>query len=381
MRILYIAYYTTLRNFRDYKSLAFTLLLPIMLILILGSALGGVFTPSDISATTICYLDEDGEFMAQAFEEFLSDEEISKLLQYKTVASKEEAFDLIKAREASALVIFPEQLSKSIQGQVANKISIEVYNSKYSSFRESILQSMLNSFVSGTNAHLVLRYMGETSQGYRMFNSLQETAVTAEGNAPRAIDYYSVTMLVMTIMFGTSYGNWALKEEKQRNTSIRLASAPIGYHEVVLGKLLGTVVTVLLQAILIVAFTKLAFDVNWGGNLWFILFICFSASLMSVGLGMMVSNLGKNPQATAGLLTFLVNISTFLAGGYFPSSQMGPALLKLGVISPNYQAQQAMFNTIYGGSTAQTTNAVLAIWIIAAVSFVIAGLTERRSAN
>jgi ABC-2 type transport system permease protein len=94
---------------------------------------------------------------------------------------------------------------------------------------------------------------------------------------------------------------------------------------------------------------------------------------------MMVSNFGKNPQATGALLNFGVNIMTFIAGGYFPANQMGPALEKLGFISPNYLAQQAMFNTIYGGSIIQTTNAVLAIWIIAIIAFIIAGFTERRS--
>jgi ABC-2 type transport system permease protein len=132
---------------------------------------------------------------------------------------------------------------------------------------------------------------------------------------------------------------------------------------------------------LVIIFTKVFYNVNWGGNILFIIFVCFSLTLLAVGLGMMVSNLGKNPQATGALLTFGVNIMTFIAGGYFPASQMGPMLEKIGFISPNYLAQQAIFNTIYEGSAVQTTNAMLGIWIIAIIAFVIAGLTERRSAN
>ncbi|MDF2520519.1 MAG: transporter permease [Clostridia bacterium] len=379
MKALNIAYYTILRNFRDYKTLLLMLALPIMLIATMGSALGSVFTPGDMSVTTICYLDEDKGFMSQSFEEFLESEEISKMMQYKTAASKEEAFELIKDGRAVALIVLPANLSEDIQK--GGKASIEVYNSKYSSFRESIVQSTINGFVNGTNAQLVLRQMGAVSQEYEMFDNIEETAVTAEGNAPRAIDYYAVTMLVMTIMYGTGYGNFAMKEEKRLNTSIRLASAPVNYLEVVLGKLAGSVVSVFLQGMVIIAFTKLVFNVNWGGSLGLIIFVCFSASLMSVGLGMMVSNLGKNPQATGGLLNLGVSITTFLAGGYFPSSQMGPAMEKLGHISPNYLAQQAMFNTIYGGSTAQTTNLIITIWAIVIAAFIIAGLTERRSAN
>jgi len=378
MKALNIAYYTILRNFRDYKTLAMMLMLPIMLILIMGSALSGVFNPSDISATTICYLDEDGKHMSQVFEEFLDSDEISKLIRYKNVATKEEAFSLIKNREASALILLPDNLTDNIQS--GHKAAIEVYSSRYNSFSDSVVESVLNGFVNGTNAQLTLNQMG-AAIGYQIYDNTQETSVTAEGNAPRAIDYYSVTMLVMTIMYGTSYGNYALKEEKHLNTSIRLASAPINYFQVVLGKLAGSVITVFLQTMVLILFTKFAFNVNWGQDIGFIIFVCFSGSLMAVGLGMMVSNLGKNPQVTGVVLNLGVSITTFIAGGYFPTSQMGPALEKLGHISPNYLAQQAIFNTIYGGSAIQTTNAMLTIWAIVAAAFVVAGLTERRSTN
>ncbi|MDF2591857.1 MAG: transporter permease [Clostridia bacterium] len=379
MKVLNIAYYTILRNFRDYKTLTMMLLLPIMLILILGSALGGIFTPNSVSATTVCYLNQDKKFMSQDFEEFLGTDEIKELIEIKRVDSKEEAIQLIMNKEAASLIVLPSSFSEEIQN--GRKASIEVYNSKYSSFRTSIVQSIINGFVKGTNAQLVVRQMGSSSPEYLRFDNLQEISVTAEGNTPRAIDYYAVTMLIMTIMYGTAYGNFALKEEKQLNTSIRLASAPIRYTEVILGKLLGSIVTVLLQAILIIIFTKIFFNVNWGGNIPFVIFVCFSLTLLSVGLGMMVSNLGKNPQATGALLNFGVNIMTFIAGGYFPASQMGPLMEKIGFISPNYLAQQAIFNTIYEGSSVQTMNFMLGIWIILIISFIIAGFTERRSAN
>lgn len=379
MKALNIAYYTILRNFRDYKTLTLLLLLPIMLILLLGSALSGIFSTNNLSTTTICYLDEDKKFMSDTFENFLYSEEIEKLMEVRTVQSKEEAFDLIKKNDATALIVLSVGFSDKIQK--GEKATIEVYNSKYSSFRSSIVQSIMNGFVSGTNAQLVMRQMGDISGGYKTFDNLQEVSVTTEGNTPRAIDYYAVTMLVMTIMYGTAYGNFALKEEKQLNTSIRLVSAPIKYSEVILGKLLGSIVTILLQAMLIIILTKVLFKVNWGGNILFIIFVCFSLTLLAVGLGMMVSNLGRNPLATGALLNFGVNIMTFIAGGYFPASQMGPAIEKLGFISPNYLAQQAMFNTIYGGSAVQTFNAMLAIWIIAIIAFIIAAITERRSVN
>lgn len=379
MNALNIAYYTILRHFRDYKTLTLMLLLPIMLIFILGSALGGIFSPDSISITTICYLDEDKKFMADTFQDFLHSEEIEELIEVKTVQSKEEAFELIKKDNAAALILMPAGFSDKIQK--GEKAVLEIYNSKYSSFRSFIVQSIMNGFVNGTSAQLVMRQLDSKALAYKVFDNLQEISVTAEGNAPRAIDYYAVTMLIMTIMYGTAYGNFALKEEKLFKTSIRLASAPIKYSEVILGKLLGSVVTIFLQAIIIIVFTKLAYKVNWGGNILFILFICFSFSLMAAGLGMMVSNLGKNPQATGALLNFGVSITTFIAGGYFPASQMSPALEKLGAISPNYMAQQAVFNTIYNGSAVQTMNALLGIWIITIVAFIIAGFTERRSAN
>lgn len=378
MKVLNIAYYTILRNFRDYKTLTLMLMLPIMLIIILGSALSGSFSPSSINITTICYLDKDKGFMADNLKEFLTSEEIAKLVEVKVVQSEAEAFELIKKDSATALIGLPEDFTEKVQQ--GEKTAIDVYSSKYSSLRTSIVQSVMNGFIKSTNVQLVIRVMDNTHPEYKAFDNLEEFSVTTEGNIPRAIDYYAVTMMIMTIMYGTSYGNFALKEEKELKTNIRLASAPIKYSEIVLGKLLGTIVTIFMQAMLILIFTKVFFNVNWGGDILFIMFVCFSLTLLSVGLGMMVSNFGRNPRATGALLNFGVNITTFLAGGYFPASQMGLVLEKIGIISPNYLAQQALFNQIYGGSATQTSNSLILIWTIAIIAFAIAGLTERRSA-
>jgi len=378
MKALYIACYTVLRNFRDFKTLALMILLPIILIAVLGSALSSIFTPEGIGATHICYLDEDGGFMPELFEAFISSEEISDMLKVKEVASRDEAFAIIEAGKASALVVFPGGFSEKVQK--GSNAFIEVYNSKYSSLRESIIVSMLNGFVNSTNAKLVLSQMGSGLE-YKLYENIMETAVTAEGNSPRAIDYYAVTMLAMTIMYGTSFGNYAVKEEKLLNTNTRLASAPVTYMEIVSGKLLGSIVTIFLQSVILVLFTKAVYKANWGGKLGFILFVCFSGSLMAVGLGMMVSNLGRNPYVTGSLLNLGVSVMTFLAGGYYPASQMGPAFEKLGHISPNYLVQQSIFNTIYGGSADETRKLMLAIWSIVLISMLIAGLTIRRGEN
>jgi ABC-2 type transport system permease protein len=67
MNIFHVAYYTVLRNLRDRKSMASMLLFPIILILILGSALSSNYAVSDVGKTPVAYLNKDkGAFSIKA---------------------------------------------------------------------------------------------------------------------------------------------------------------------------------------------------------------------------------------------------------------------------------------------------------------------------
>ena len=106
------------------------------------------------------------------------------------------------------------------------------------------------------------------------------------------------------------------------------------------------------------------YNVNWGDNLPLILLITFALVLLSIGLGTLIGMVARNEMIAGGVLNVLIPAFTFIAGGYFKFTAPGPFFAALQHVSPNYLAQTAILNTIYGGPAAQTAAFLGAMWLI-----------------
>ncbi len=376
MNILNIAYYSIIRNFRDKKTLGLMMLLPLLSTLILGSALGGSFNVSSIDKTTICYLNQDKGWAGEAFHQFINSEDVKSFIELREISNYEDGVDFLKTRDASSMVIIESDFSQKLN--LGEKADIKVYNSQYSNYRASIVKSLMDSFANVSNSMVAISELGGSNFAHIENSNIEEISISATGKKPRAIDYYAVTMLVMSIMFGTIYGAYTIAEDEILRTEIRLKSAPLRSYQLFLGRLLGAIVTLVLQILIMIGFTKFVYKANWGNNMPFILFTCFSAIVMVVGIGIMTYSILKDGNKASNILSLSVSFLTFLGGGYFPVN--GSKMEELAsYLSPNYMIQRVLFNNIYGGNSIETKNYLIAIWCIAIISFLASSLIGRRS--
>lgn len=377
MNILNITYYGIIRNFRDKQSLSLMILLPLLSTLILGSALNATFNISSIGKVTIGYLNQDDGLAGEAFNQFISSEEVKSFIELKEISSYEEGVSLIRNRKASSIIIIESDFSQKLGSR--DKANIKVYNSQYSNYRASIVKDLVDSFINTSNSMDIIKELDGEDFVPVTSNNIEEIPISITGKLPRAIDYYAVTMLVMSIMYGTLYGSFAVAEDELLRTEIRLKSSPVKNYQLFSGRLLGTIVTLVLEILIMIGFTKFVYKVNWGNNMPFILFTCFSATVMVVGIGIMAYSIFKDANRASGILNLTVIVFTFLGGGYFPLSGFGPKMKELAsYISPNYMIQQVIFNNIYGGNQTESQKYLIAIWSITIVSFIASSLVGRR---
>ncbi|HOL17899.1 MAG TPA: ABC transporter permease, partial [Bacillota bacterium] len=232
------------------------------------------------------------------------------------------------------------------------------------------------------NTVAALRRMGlaETAYSYQG-GAIEDRPLAASGIMPGAIDYYAVTMLVMIIMYGSLYACFGMKESYLDAVGKRIKGSPIRGTEHYVGLVLANVVTVFLQALVVIAFTRYAYGVNWGENLPLILLITFTLVLLSIGLGTMIAMVTRSEMLAGGILNGLIPVITFMAGGYYRFSIPGKIFSALQHLSPNYLAQTAIFNTIYGGAAAHTGALLGAMGAIILGTFAVAMAAERRKFN
>ena len=377
MRMLTIFYFALARNFRDTSSLLQMTLLPLLLILILGTALNSFFQPESLEPVAVGYLNEDRGQAGAYFERFILSDEVKEILAVRPEHSLEEALSKLREGEYAALVHVPEDFSSGMLP--AGKAALRVTVAPNLAMEASIVGNVLDSFIHGANAAVALQQLGTTEVLYSYGGAaIVEQPLAASGVMPGAMDYYAVTMLVMIIMYGSLYACYGMRESYLDAVGRRIKGSPVRGAEHYAGLVLANVVTVFLQLLLVLAITGLVYKVNWGDNLPLILLIAFSLVLLSISLGTMVAMVARNEMVAGGVLNIFIPVSTYIAGGYFKIASPGPVFNALQHLSPNNLAQTAIFNTIYGGPVTQTAFLLGLMVLFILVTFAIAMVAERR---
>lgn len=363
MNFLTIAKYRLLQSWRDKQSLIAMILLPIFLILIFGNALknNDDFTARTIDKVNVLYVNNETSSEGVTFEEFINREELNNIIEPKKIDNIEEGKSLIESRKYDALVIFDGNLDGKLQ----------VVGSDYNQLGVSIIKSIIDTYTSSANSFEALSKINANNFSYEKYNNLNEESITVSGNKPSAIDYYAITMLVMIIMYGSIYSNFAIDKSYYSMVGNKIKSAPVSLSEIFIGEGIGVVATIMIQVIVLLLVSNFAFGVNFGSSIPLILLVSLSLSVLSTMLGIVACMTTKRGLIGLTLLNVVVPIFTFLSGGFVKVNFSG-IMGVLSKITPNYLATDAIFKDIYGGASNEVYLNILGIWIIAAILFVVA---------
>lgn len=376
MKIFYIAWNIVQRNIRDRKTLMISLLLPIVLILILGSALKDMYTAKDIGRISVCYVNVDSGSMSKSFDDFLNIKEIKEMLDVKKADSYDEAVKLVDSGKVKALIYIDKNYSDEVKN--GNSAKIQIYASKNSGTSLSIVEGVIDSYNDGANTVMTTSKIAGRNTQYIESNNIKENYLTVDGKTPRALDYYAVTMLVLTLMYSANYGCSELEELFFKGLGQRIKTTSTKGYEQILGIILGTISTLVLQALVLIGFTKFAYGANWGSNPLMIFAAILALSILSVAIGVMFTVLIGDSKKASSLLGIIIPIFTFVSGGYFKINIGNEIFNKIKYFVPNELAHTALFNTIYNGSAAEAQQCIAVMLLFAAAVFVIAVILGRR---
>ncbi|MFX0547733.1 ABC transporter permease [Hathewaya histolytica] len=370
MNFLTIARYRIIQYIRDRKSLISMLVIPILLIAILGNALGNSedFAAKNIGKINVLYINNLSGNSGDNFEKFINLKEFSDIIKPTKIKNIDEGKRLIEKKEYEALVIYDESISGKFK----------VIGSDYNSLKVSIVKNIIDSYSDKANSFEALAKLKAKDFSLKKYNNVDSEVVTISGKKPTATDYYSITMLIMIIMFGAIYANFAIDKDYYSVVGGRIKSAPVRLWEVFLGEGIGVVFTLLWQIIILLLFARFVFNVNFGNSLPVIFVTTLSLAIMSTMLGIFACMVTKKGLYGLAFLNILVPIFTFLGGG-FVKIDFGQGILgKLSRMTPNYLAQDAIFKSIYGGDSKEILLNILGIWILTFILFIGAKIAGRR---
>jgi ABC-2 type transport system permease protein len=137
--------------------------------------------------------------------------------------------------------------------------------------------------------------------------------------------------------------------ERRDETLIRMFVNNFSRTEVVLGYLLGYASLATLQAVLIMLEVNLLFQLSYGLGLMLSLFaVMWTLSLISIALGIMVSNLAKTEAQIFPFIPLFILTTIFISGLILPLSSLPWSVRWLSYLIPFTYAQMLIKSLIAG---------------------------------
>ncbi|MFD0714101.1 ABC transporter permease [Paenibacillus sp. GCM10027626] len=367
MSLCTIAYYTALRHLRDVKAMAAFLLLPLVMMLLLGTMQSNKFTPTTIGKIKIGFLNEDSGNIGTSLDRYLSSASMKGLIERVEVHDVEQGNELLKSDKITSFIHVPPEISSELQSGNEGQVGF------YSKEEHPYLQPFVEGYILTINQRMTGSH--ENLEAVDALNaSINSVEITTAGEIPTGIDYYAVTTMFQFLLLGALFGAFAVTKDIGNYTYSRLLAAPIPGSRVTLGKLLGSVVTLYGVSIFLFLVSKYVLGANWGGSLLVILLVLFLFATISIALGMLMAYLTKSTMVSSITLLIVSIALTMVSGGIQPVE--GAIFDFLGRLAPNSYGQKVLFDNIYEGTIAGTALSGLIVYTL--IMILIAMISGRR---
>jgi ABC-2 type transport system permease protein len=357
-------------NIRDFKGMALMVLFPIVLILVLGTALPGFFDSSaSFRDIKVIYTSQANRPLSLAFQGFV-EKGRDMGMEFTAAESPGQGLEAVKNGKYVCFIAVKEN-------------GIELYQNS-SSFKAHLVEALLETFLQRYSAAGAIARVSPAA-AQRMIagqntGGSDYVSVSSPGQrqGPGALDYYAVTMLTLIIMYSSLTGASAIKNEKTAGTYSRLLCSPVGKYEILTGKTLGVLAVTLLQALGVILFSRYVFGANWGSHPGTIFLLVAAEVVMAVSLGMGLTFMIKGETTVRSLLNIIIPFMVFLGGGYVPLEGLGNTLLSFSQLSPVRWMNKALFQVIYSQDFGSVLPALCVNLGIAAVFMAVSSLAIRK---
>jgi ABC-2 type transport system permease protein len=335
-------------------------------------------------------------------------EALLELTDARLMTDPDEARQAVERGELAAAVIIPPDFSANLTysptHQYIEPTTIEIYANSGQPISANIVRSIItgigdqiatgNVAVAVTIDALVERARQDAATARELLaefnpdfapafdpgnNPIRVEAQTVRGEAPsfNPLVYFGASNAILFMLFTARGSAGSVLEEKQDGTLARLFSTPTPRIVILLGKLVGTVVTCMVQLVLLFIFLTLVgslisgeFQFIWGRDFGSIALVIFAASLAASGLGTLLSSLVKTAQQSDFVGTVIILAMALLSGAFFTVENI-PVLRTLSRFTLNYWGTDAFTRLAFGDTN--IGQHLLVLLVFGAVTFV-AGL-------
>lgn len=404
-----------LLQLRDYKELALLVLMPLLLIAILGFALGGFSVTGGVNldaSAALVVLDDEAEGR-RAFDTALAAADLpaaaklqlavaaraiqpvemlesvltsEDLAEFATVMRTElaEAESLLAANDVKAVIVVPEGYTRDLLGSMllgeSPGAELTLSLSGASPISASVIQDVVAGFARELNVRTALGQAGaslvDQAAGTGAAGGVERVG---GGTTLSSFAYYTFAMAVMFMLYVAGALASRAHLELSSNTFDRIIVSDTNPLKYLLSKVGAGAIIVVLQFALLLVVASLLFGVAAGqsASFWWRMLLVVVPMALSVGaLAAFLTALSfrlDNKSVGDVFSSVVVFVMALLGGSFLPLDQAAPALAAVGRWLPNGGGLSALLNISIGAPIEFWGGDVLRITAVA-VLLVVAGL-------
>lgn len=336
--------------FRNKLTLFLMLALPIILMLILGTALSNAFSSGmKIGDLKLLFHDQTTNEQLTAywngFTETMSEEGL-------VIEDLQEGMDGHNEVRSNRFSAYAE----------LNDTGLEFYTSSRNTVEGQILQGMLTIFADRYSL-AAAAYQIDPSSAQTVIQSASQSrefieVTTLDRNKqPSSMGYYAIAVSTMIALYSAMSASELFRSERTRNTAMRLMAAPISKGEVFVGKIIGCTLTNFLCILAVVLFSKYVYSADWGTHYGMALLVLLTEVLFAVSFGLCVG-LSIPGNGYAGVVMIFAQVASFIGGAYFPLGEMEGFMKVISSFSPLEWANTALIQMIYANDLSAAWSAI-----------------------
>jgi len=359
-------------TFRDKQALFWTLLFPTMFIIIFG-----LFNFESIGSNQIAVIDKANSKISENFISGLEEIEFFAIKnnQYQET---EKAKTALEEGDLDFVLVIPENFKSPIQDQVSpsqittsfEQPEIKVFYDQANTQTNPVILSTLKQFIDEIN--------------FQMSGAQKIFAMKSESLQSKNIKYLDMLtpgIMAMAVMSAAIIGiSSEIVKYREQKLLKRLTATPLKVKNFLMAEVFTYLILAVIQISLIIAVARLAYGVNFYGNIFFMYGLALIGSLIFLNIGFTIAGIAKTVNAAEAMAQAVFMPMMFLSGVFFPVEALPKVIyevVRFLPLTPLIEALRAVGNNDAGLSEIGTQLLLLGFWII--ITFVIAWKTFKFS--
>ncbi|WP_174616144.1 ABC transporter permease [Virgibacillus ihumii] len=389
--------------------------LPLILILILGVALGGVMNGETTSIEAKVAIVENGNEQKQ-IDRFVKDvgedsklpekkinriqraaEQMAPIQRIRTIFKSEGLRDIVTMEtvkpanldkvlqdDSYAVIIevpdhFTYQTLQKLLLDKKSQSSLKVYENGEKDIAASVVQNVLQRYQENLTLVNFVRTKGIAMDAIQVDAEKITGDIKSVDQAEpvSAKDYYAIGMAVMNVLFiASTIGSYAFRERKMHVFN-RIILADVSRWVYFTGVLLAGAIFAFIHLFIVFGAAWLFFGVAWLDVAGFLI-VTLAMAVAVGGLSVLVVAISYRFNSEMIINFFsniIISVLAFLGGSFFPIGQFAEIMSKIGNLTPNGAGMTAYLNVIRGSGMSSSWEHLIFLGVFAVVLICIAAFS------